>query len=149
MKKVFLFIFLIAFVAVNAKTYRVSTSTSPPSSSVTIKDCATTLMSQVAETPRIDAVLFECDVSYSVSSENCQSVIPATTIVQCAVNSQLVNQNYASVFFGKSDVLLQATSPQCRAVMQSFSLNNMILQPAASSIIQAVSPNCRDVLSIS
>ena len=149
MKKIFLFIFLIAFVFVNAETYKVSTSLSPPSSSVIIKSCATTLMSQmsVAEMPQIDVGLFECDVSYSVSSENCQSVMPDASVSLTANFQVLVNQNSARTSSGKSDCLLQAVSPNCRAVSQDFLQSDVALKLVGKT--QAVSPNCRDVLSVS
>ena len=152
MKKVLLFVFLIAFAVVNAKTYQVSTSLSPPSSSI-VKDCATTLMSQVfiVKTLQIDVGLFERDASYSVSSENYQSVISRRLPVPCAVNFQvLVNQNCASVFLGKSDVLLPAMSPQCRAVLRKFSCDAKLMTWIATQTLnQASSPNCRDVSFVS
>jgi hypothetical protein len=148
MKKLFLLIFLITSVIVSAKTLVSSNSLSPPQ----LRDAK--LMPQlqmlqmlVAEITPIDVGLFERDVSYSVSFENYQLVMPDKDI-GFTNNFQIIeNKNCASAFFEKSNVLLQAMSPKCRAVMQSFSFDNLILPPAASSIIQAVSPNCRDVLS--
>jgi len=151
MKKVILFLFLLASMVVSAKTYLVNTSSPPGSKSATFENAAATIMLQtpIAEIPQSDVGLCERDVSCSVSFEKCQSVIPATVTVQCAVSFQLLaNQNCVSVSSGKPDVILQAVSPQCRAVQQNFSFNNIMTSYATQTLNQAVSPQCRDVITI-
>lgn len=146
MKKVVLFIFLIASVIVSAKTLVSSNSLSPPQSLGATLKAQLQMLQLSAETQQLDVVLFERDVSRSVSFEN-YLAISETLNVQNAVIFQINNQN--ANIFGKTDVLLQAVSPKCRAVMQVFSCDNVITQRAASSVIQAVSPSCRDVLLLS
>lgn len=151
MKKVVLFLFLIASI-VSAKTLVLSNSLSPPPSKsldATLKAQLQMLQISPAETQQPDVCFFG-DVSYLVSSENFKSVIPATLSVQCAVNFQvLVNKSNVRTSSGNPDVLLAAISPRCRAVLQDFSCDGTVtMWSSTQTLTQAVSPNCRDVMSM-
>ena len=151
MKKVLLLIFLIFSVIVSAKTWQIANSLSPPSQSLyaTLKTQLPMLQVPLAETQQLDVCFFERDVFCSVLSESYQSVISRRLSVPCAVSSQvLTSQNSASVFLGKSNVLLQATSPMCRAVLVGFSKGISMLWFSTQTLNQALSPACRDVFSI-
>lgn len=148
MKKVLLFLFLIASMLVSTKTL-VANSLSPPQS-LDAKFVPQQTMLQItlsAETPQPNVTLFECDVSRSVWFENYQSVTPRRLSVPCALNFQvLVNHNSARTSIGKSDILLEAISPQCRAVITSDFSQSVITRNAVD-LTEAISPNCRTVFS--
>jgi len=152
MKKILLLLFLIAsFTVVSAKTHRASNSLSPPVQSLdAISDnAAATIMLQtpIAQPIQIDVGLFENHVSCFSLFENYQSVMPDTD-VGCNPSFQvLANSNSVRMLSGKSDCLLQAVSPNCRAVSQDFLQSDVALKLVGKT--QAVSPNCRDVLSVS
>lgn len=140
---------MLASVIVSAKTLHVSNSLSPPVEPLDAisKTQPLTLQVPMAETQHFDVCFFEQDVSSYVWFENYQLVMPDTD-VGYAVNFQvLTNPNYARASFGKSDILLAAISPNCRAVMlNDFSQN--LVNPSVAVKTQATSPNCRDVFSM-
>ncbi len=141
---------MIASVIVSAKTLVLSNSLSPPTEPLDAISKAQLPVLQVplAETQQFDVCFFERDVSSYVWFENYQSVMPDTD-VGYAVNFQvLTNPNYARASFGKSDILLAAISPNCRAVMLNDFLESLINRNVVVKT-QATSPNCRDVLLLS
>lgn len=147
MKKVLLFLFLIASMIVSSETL-VANSLSPPKSDAKFVPQQTMLQSLSAETPQLSAVLFECDVSYSWF-ESSQLVITRRISVPCAMGFQeLINQNNASVSLsGKTDIQKnEAISPACRTVNNSDLYQGLITRNAADQI-EAISPKCRTVLS--
>lgn len=170
MKKVFLFLFLLVSVIVNAENWVFSNSLSPPQS-LDVKIMPQQNLLQTAEAARqLDVVLFECDVSLvNLENQSFFTRLPADKID--VVSFQIVAKINDASTTGKSDVILEAISPQCRTVITSdFSQivwNNSsgclietdpqcrtVLQSAiltqcdSSPIIQAVSPKCRDVSSV-
>lgn len=138
MKKIFLFLFLITCVTVSAKTLVLSNSLSPPTES----------LDAIVKAQQLNVCFFERNVSFYVCFETYQLVIPDTN-VWCAVNFQvLINPNYVRTSFEKSDIILAAISPNCRAVMlNDFFLN--LTKCNTVDLTQATSPNCRDVLLLS
>ena len=150
MKKFLLLVFLIASVIVSAKTWPVANSLSPPPCSLDAisERAAASVMLQTlpVEIIQIDVGLFERDISYFVWFENRQSVISDTDVGFTDNFQVLVNLNNVSVFLGKSDALLAAISPNCRAVITSNFSQSVIIRNAVD-LSEAISPKCRTVLS--
>lgn len=131
---------------VGAKTL-VANSLSPPQSldANFVPQLQMLQIASFAETPQLDVVLFECDVSCSVWFENSKSVMPDASVSPTASFQVLINHSKASTSFGKSDVILEAISPACRAVINSDLYQSVITRNAVD-LNEAISPKCRTVL---
>lgn len=168
MKKVFLFLFLLVSVIVNAENWVFSNSLSPPQS-LDVKIVPQQNLLQTAEAvQQLDVVLFECDVSLA-NLTNQSLFISASADKTEVVSFQIIAKMNDASTTRKSDViLLEAISPKCRTVVTSdflqivwnnssgclsevnpqcrtVSQSTILTQFDFSPIIQAVSPACRDV----
>lgn len=146
MKKIFLFLFLLAIVS--TKTLVLSNSLSPPQSTVAmLMPQLPMLQMPIAEMPQLDVCFFERDAPCLVWFENLQSILPDVSVGQTANFQVLNNPNYSRNFFGKSNVILQAMSPNCRTVIASDLFQNVVVI-SHRYYVEAISPKCRTVLTV-
>jgi hypothetical protein len=142
MKKVFLFLFLLVSVIVSAGNWVFSNSLSPPGSLDVKIVPQQMLQPATCEIRQLDAVLFECDVSL-VNLENPLFFTSASADKIDVVSFQIIAKINDASTTGKSDVILEAISPQCRTVVTSdFS---QIVWNNSSGCLSEVDPQCRTV----